>query len=351
MKRKANLYKSMLNIEDIKYAMKMAAKGKRRYPHVQRILANEDKYAQKVLGILEARSFCPSPYTHETIRENSCKKTRDVSKPRYFPDQVVHWSIYQVLRPWLFKRFYALSCGSVPGRGVHYGKRFVERWVVRNRKHTKYYLKMDVQKFYQSIQPDKLMVKLRRVIKDEEFLAINERILSMDSGLPIGMLLSQVYANYFLTDFDFWVKQELGAKYYIRYMDDMVIFGNNKRKLHEMRRKITERLNQDGLRLKPNWQVCRFDKEPLDFMGFRFFRGHTILRKSIMHAITRKCRKAGKRSYRMPPSMAASIMSYMGWLKHADTYRLYRERIRPFMRIRTARRVLRRAAKGKEVKA
>ena len=340
MKRKGNLYEKMCDKALIMKAIESASYGKRSHAHVRRILSEKDKYAEKVLMILQSDSFEPSPYIKATVKEGSGKKTREISKPRFYPDQVIHWCIYLVLKPWLFKRFYALNMGSIPERGVHEGKRHVEKWVRNDRKNTKYYLKMDVRKFYPSIKPVYLMEKLRRIIKDERFLRLNEKILSMNDGLPIGMLLSQVYANFFLSQTDFFIKQQLRAKYYIRYMDDMVIFGPNKKALHRMREEIEKEIGKIGLRLKGNWQVCRFDKEPLDFMGFRFYRDRTTIRRNIMLRMTEHIRRSDKKncSYHL----AASVLSYLGWIACTDSHRLYEKRIMPYLHVQRLKNIIRR---------
>lgn len=342
MKRIGHLYEKMCDIGLIKEAIHNAAKDKHHYAHVRRILENDEKYALKIKAMLEDESFYPSPYIHDIIQEGPSRKQREISKPRFYPDQIIHWCIYLALKPWLFNRFYGLNAGSIPGRGVHFGKRHVAKWLRKDRKNTKYYLKMDVKKFYPSIQPKRVVEKLRKKIKDERFIRLNEKILSMDSGLPIGMLLSQVYANFFLTDVDYWIKQELGAKHYIRYMDDMVVFGNNKKALHRMRKAIEKRLEENGLRLKANWQVCRLDKEPLDFMGFRFYRNHTALRRSIMYAISRRVRKAHKAGRNVSAHQAAAVISYLGWISHSDSYRMFCKWIKPYLHIGQLKNAIRR---------
>lgn len=340
MKRKGNLYDKMCDKQLVITAIENASHGKRHHSHVRRILREKDRYAEKILQMLQTESFEPSPYIPATIKEGSWRKQREISKPRFYPDQVIHWCIYLVLKPWLFQRFYALNMGSIPGRGVHEGKRHIEKWVRNDRKNTKYYLKMDVTKFYPSIKADYLMAKLRKIIKDERFLRLNERILRMSDGLPIGMLLSQVYANYFLTETDFFIKQQLGAKYYLRYMDDMVIFGPNKKALHRMRKEIEENIGKIGLRLKGNWQVCRFEKEPLDFMGFRFYRDRTTIRRSIMLRLTEHVRRSD--SEKCSYHLAASVLSYLGWVKCTDSHTLYERQIMPYLHVQKLKNIIRR---------
>lgn len=342
MKRKGHLYDQMCDKDLIREAIRNAAKGKTRHRRVRAILNDLDGSVDKIYELLITGTFQPTPYICDTVLEGTGRKKREISKPAFWPDQVIHWCIYLTLRPWLFNRIYGLNYGSIPGRGVHSAKRVMEKWVRGDRKGTKYYLKMDVRKFYPSIQPRRVIEKLRHIIKDERFLELNERILCMSPGLPIGMLLSQVYANFFLTDIDFWIKQELHACHYLRYMDDMVIFGPNKKQLHKLRDAISRRLREDGLTMKGNWQVCRTDKEALDFMGFRFYRDRTTLRKRLMLAITRRVRKADRAGEHASRKLACAVVSYLGWIKHSDSHRLYERWIKPYLHIQILKNIIRR---------
>lgn len=166
-----------------------------------------------------------------------------------------------------------------------------------------------------------------------------EIIDATEQGLPLGFYTSQWLSNWYLQGLDHYIKEELGAIYYIRYMDDMVIFGSNKRKLHQMRVKIEEYLNNNlGLKLKDNWQVFRFEctvkgkhiGRDLDFMGFRFFRHKTILRKSIMQRCTRKAKKISKKEH-VTVYDARQMLSYNGYLKATDTYDMRKEWIEPYV--------------------
>ena len=120
-------------------------------------------------------------------------------------------------------------------------------------------------------------------------------------------------------------------------MDDMVIFGSNKRELHRFRREIEVFLNKMGLRLKDSWCVARFVHEKsgkefgrdLDFMGFRFYRNRTVLRRSIMIRATRLARHMKK-----TVSNARRFMSYLGWFTHTDTYNVFRKWISPYLDVR-----------------
>lgn len=156
-----------------------------------------------------------------------------------------------------------------------------------------------------------------------------------ETGLPLGFYTSQWFSNWYLQELDHYIKEELHANYYSRYMDDMVIFGNNKKTLHRMRKSINDYLNTKlGLELKGNWQVFLFDWKgrgrDLDFMGFRFYRNRTILRKSIMYKATRKASKISKKAH---PTIydVRQMMSYLGWIDCTDTYQMYHCWIKPMV--------------------
>lgn len=340
MKRVGHLYEKICDIENIKTAIIKASKGKRSRDDVRQILTDIPKYAEIIQRQLLSNSFVPAEYRTGTVREGSSKKVRAISKPNFFPDQIVHWAIMLQLQPIFTKGMYEITCGSIPGRGVHYGKKFIEKWLKTDRKNTKYYLKLDISKFYPSINTARLEQKLATKIKDTRLLGLIHKILSKAEGLPIGILMSQWFANFYLQGLDHYIKQDLKAVYYVRYMDDMVIFGPNKKELHKMRVAIDRYLTAEQLKLKPNWQVCKTDKEPLDFVGFRFHRGYTTLRKAIMLRVTRKARKLSKR---VVPSYhdACGMISYLGWITHSNSYRLFEKWIKPYLHIQILKRIIR----------
>lgn len=347
MKRYGYIYEKICDKENIRVAILRASKGKRYRKDVKMVLSDICKYVDIIHDMLVEEKYIPSDYRVDIIREGIRQKERTIFKPNFYPDQIIHWAIMLQLSPVLRKGMYEFTCGSIPNRGVHYGKKYVEKWIKKDHKNTKYYLKMDVSKFYPSVNIELLEVKLRKKIKDEKVLKILHSILIKNDGLPIGILISQWFANFYLQDLDHFIKQDLKAKYYVRYMDDMVIFGRNKKELHKMRNVIAEYLGIDGLKLKSNWQVCRFDKEALDFMGFRFFRNKTILRKSIMLRITRKIRKVARK---LKPSYhdVCGVISYLGWIKHSDSYLLFQKWIQPYLHIQKLKRIIRNHMKARD---
>jgi len=339
MKRYGYIYDKVCDKENIRLAILRASKGKRHRNDVKAILADMSRYITKIRKVLLEESYTPSEYRTDVIKEGTARKEREIFKPNFYPDQIIQWALILQLSPIMMKGMYEFTCGSIPGRGVHHGKKHVEKWVKTDHKNTKYYLKMDITKFYPSVDIEILETKLKKKIKDEKVLRLIHIILEKGEGLPIGILVSQWFANFYLQDLDHHIKQELKAIHYIRYMDDMIIFNRNKKELHKMRKAIAEFIGTDNLKLKNNWKVYRFDKEALDFMGFRFFRHKTILRRSIMLRITRKVKKVSKKRY---PSYhdACGVISYLGWIKHSDSYRLYDVWIRPHLHIQKLKTVI-----------
>lgn len=269
------------------------------------------------------------------------RKRRKIYVPNV-EEQILHHMVVNVLRPIFMKSMYEHSYGSIPGRGAHSAKKRIEKWIRNQDKHFKYILKMDVRKYFDSIPHDILKRKLAKLIHDQRFLELLFEIIdTTDVGIPIGFFTSQWFANWYLTDLDHYIKEKLGAKYYVRYMDDMVIAGSNKRRLHEFRDLISEYLETKlGLQMKDNWQVYRFNYgdrgRDLDFMGFRFFRNRTVLRRTIYFKAVRKAKRIKNKGLNI--YTARQMLSYMGWFKCTDCYGAYLKYIKPNVSFRTLRR-------------
>jgi hypothetical protein len=234
---------------------------------------------------------------------------------------------------------YLYSCGSVPKRGTGFAKKTLRKWLDNDPKGTKYCLKMDISKYYPSIDNEILKLNLNEKIKDKDCLWLANTIIDSAIGLPIGNYTSQWFANYFLEGLDHFVKEQLHAAYYVRYVDDLVILGTNKKILHAMKHKIDHYLKEIDLKLKDNWQVFKLDSRDIDFLGYRFFRDRTILRKTNALRIRRRCKKIHKKSV-LSLKDASAIISYWGWVKHSNSYRFYKNCFASMVNIWEARKVI-----------
>lgn len=344
MKRAGYLYDGICDLENIKKAILKSSLGKRKQYRVKNVIDNIDVYAAKIQQLLRMKTYLPSPYTVKTIRDGATQKERAISKPRYYPDQIIHWSLMLQLQPLMMRGMDRYTCGSVPGRGTALGQKTLRKWLDNDRKNTKYCLKMDIRKFYPSVNNDILKAAFRRKIKDVDCLWLIDTIIDSSVGLPIGNYTSQWFSNFFLQDLDHLIKERLGVKYYVRYVDDLVLLGPNKKKLHAARHEIEAYLSSIKLTLKPNWQVFRVDKRAIDFLGFRFYRDRTTLRKRNALRIKRRISKIGKKP-RLGYRDACAIISYWGWIKRTNSYNFHRKNIKPNVSIRQARKVVSRHAK------
>ena len=329
-----HLMDDFLSDGNIKLAIMNASKGKRSRASVRPLVQDPDTWIPVIREY--ALHFRNSKHVPKTINDNGHGKQRTIIVP-VFMEQVVHHMLVNKLKPIIMRGMYEHSYGSVPGRGIHLAKKRIERWLHNDRRGTKYFLKMDIRKFFASMPNEMLKKRIARNVKDPDFLRILYEVIDVQQGLPLGFYTSQWLANWYLQDLDHFIKEKLHAHHYVRYMDDMVIFGSNKRELHRFRREIEVFLNKMGLRLKDSWCVARFvhgksGKEfgrDLDFMGFRFYRNRTVLRRSIMIRATRLARHMKK-----TVSNARRFMSYLGWFTHTDTYNVFRKWIRPYLDIR-----------------
>ena len=280
------------------------------------------------------------------ILDGISHKQRTIYVPT-LEELIVQHCVVNTLKPMLYKGMYEHSYASLPGRGSHKAKKSIEKWIRTDTKNVKYVLKMDIRHFFDSVPHHILKAKLSKYIHDDLMLDLLDKIIdTTDEGLPLGFHTSQWLSNWYLQGLDHYIKEQLHAAHYVRYMDDMVIFGSNKKALHRMRQGISEYLAKElGLELKANWQVFRFsyikDGEykgrDLDFMGFRFYRDHTVLRRSIMLKASRKARKLASKD-RPTAYDARQILSYLGWIKSTDTYGMYQRWIKPYVNFKRLRR-------------
>lgn len=339
MKRVGYIYPQICNMDNIRQAIWHSSRGKRNQRRVRRILGDIDFYAVQISHILVTKTYIPSPYSIKTIQDGATKKVRMIYKPRYYPDQIIHWALIQQIEPIIMRGMYEYSCGSIPGRGTSYARKALRRWLDSDFKHTKYCLKMDITKFYPSIDNELLKALFRRKIKDTDCLWLIDAIIDTCVGLPIGNYTSQWFANFYLEGLDHFIKQELGVKYYIRYVDDLVLLGGNKKELHAARRAIADYLSSLGLRIRDDWQVFKVDCRAIDVLGYRFFRDKTTLRKRNALRIRRRCKKIISKP-QLTYRDACAVISYWGWLKHSDSYNFYYRYVRPAVSLLEAKKVV-----------
>lgn len=177
-KRVGHLFEHVRDIDNLKEAIKDAARHKRKRKEVQKVLEDIDGHALELQRMLDEETFIPAQYTMRRINDGIQKKTRDIAIPRFWPDQCVHHAFVRIFKQIVLHSAYPFSCGCVPGKGTHGAKTAIEKWIRKDPKHTKYVLKLDVRKCYPTMNHEELRKKLQRRIKDKKFLRLADRIIA-----------------------------------------------------------------------------------------------------------------------------------------------------------------------------
>lgn len=335
MKSYNHLWEAMTTDENIILAIKNASKGKRNRRDIRHIYEHSVEYVDYYRNL--AANFHNAKHAPIEIYDGIRRKKRKIIVPT-FDEQVIHHMAVNALKPIIMRPMYKYACGSIPHRGSHKMARRISKWIRNDPRHTKYCLYMDIHRFFDSIPHDILIRKLRRAIHDERYMRLLEEIISVqDVGIPLGFYTSQWFANFYLTDMDHYIKEDLAATYYVRYMDDICIYGPNKRKLHKMRSAIDAYLVAHGLTVKPNWQIYPINKRAPDYMGYRFYRNRTIMRRSIYYRMCRKAKKVAAKD-RVTIYDCRQMLAYLGWIKSTDVYGAYLKRIKPYVNIQQMKR-------------
>ena len=200
-------------------------------------------------------------------------------------------------------------------------------------------MKLDIKKYYPSIDKEILKNKFKKMFKDKELIWLLNTIIDSEENVPIGFYTSQWFANFFLTDLDHYIKENLKIKYYIRYADDMVLFSNNKKNLHKARILIEEYLKKENLKLKENYSLFKVDNRFIDFLGYKFYRGYITLRRGIFLKIKRKVKRIYKKKY-INIHNAYSMISYNGWIIHSNYYNYSNKYIKQYINIEECKKII-----------
>lgn len=239
-------------------------------------------------------------------------------------DRLLHHAIYRVLYPYFDKKFISDSYSCRLNKGTHKAmNRFRDFSYKVSKNNTKqcWVLKCDIRKFFASIDQEILIEILGKHIKDEDIIWLLRRVIeSFNSGieakgLPLGNLTSQLLVNIYMNKFDYYMKQGLKVKYYIRYADDFVIFHQDKDYLVANVRYIVRYLNNVlKLELHPNKVSIKTLSSGIDFLGWVHFLDHRVLRTSTK----RRMMKNVKNEQVKPET----IQSYLGLLRYGNTKKL-----------------------------
>ena len=343
-----NIYPKIYDFENLYEAYIEARRGKRYKGDVLDFSAHLEENLIRLQNELMHKTYRVGRYREFYVYE---PKKRLIMALQ-FPDRVIQWAIYRHLNPFFDKRFIYDSYACRVGKGTHRAADRLQHWMrqVGRKKERFYYLKLDISKYFYRVDHEVLMNILRKKIKDQDLLELLGRIITCEhtafglpaftspedcpktqrvpeKGMPIGSLISQLFANVYLNELDQYAKQKLRLHYYIRYMDDIIILHNDKKQLHAIKDEI-EAFLRDELRLNLNKKTAiRPVSHGIEFVGFRIFATHRKLKKASakrMKSGLKHMRTAYERGEVDKKTLRASIASYAGMLKHFSSYGLER---------------------------
>ena len=328
MTRIGNLYDQICSIENLQLADEKARKDKLCSHGVIKHDRNREQNIIRLHEMLKKGTFKTSKYDIFFIYE---PKEREIYRLPYFPDRIVHHAVMNVLEPIWVSIFTADTYSCIKEKGIHAAAKKLKTVLRKNPHDTKYCLKLDIKKFYPSIDHDILKQIIRRKLKDKRLLSLLDEVIDSADGVPIGNYLSQYFANLYLAYFDHWIKEVKGIKYYFRYADDIVILHSNKMYLHRLLKEMETYLADNlKLQIKNNWQVFPVASRGIDYVGYVFFHTHTRLRKTIKKRLCRRWAKINKRKVITEKEFKQCISPWWGWAKYCDSRNLINKLFKRF---------------------
>jgi retron-type reverse transcriptase len=309
-------YSEVYDFMNLYNAYLKARKQKRYRSEVLQFSFNLDTELIMLQDELQHKRYKVGLYRQHIIYEP--KRRQIVALP--FRDRVVQHALNTIVEPIFDKRMIDDSFACRQGKGTHAAVKRLSYFM--GKPDTIYYLKLDVQSFFASIHIATLKAVIRRTIADSCIIWLIDTILDSSPvpGMPIGNLMSQLFANVYLHELDHYCKNVLSVKYYIRYMDDILILSSNKAYLRAVLADI-EYFVTTNLMLTLNRKTCIGKcKDGIEFVGYRVWRNLRLIKKQSLTRMKKKVRawKSGKVN---DDKFMASIGSWMGHSVDTSSYR------------------------------
>ena len=327
---RVTLVEAMADYANVQKAYNKARKCKRYRKDVLLFTKDKEDNLETVRNDILGLSYEPSEYRYFKVYEP--KERQIMALPFY--DRVVQHAINNVLEPIFNQRFIFHSYACRKTKGMHAASDKLQEWLYEWRKfhpdQPLYAIKADIHHYFQSINHDVLKAEIRKVIKDAGALVLIDKIIDHNGqmpdgvGMPVGNLTSQLFANIYLNKLDQYIKHTLGAKYYMRYMDDFILLSPDKEQLRRWLADI-ERFLRDELKLELNPKTTILAaKNGIDFVGYKHRATHRKVRPDSVKRIKKTIKKyeSGKIT---KEQLQKSIASWTGHAGHADSYNLQKK--------------------------
>lgn len=327
-----HLYSQVISIENLFQAWNGFKKGKRNKKDVQFFERNLEDNLFKLYNQLLNKTYNHSNYTAFNIYD---PKFRHIHKAMV-KDRIVHHALVSIIEPLFDKTFVYDSYSCRKGKGLH---RAMKRLFLFTRKVSKNYtdscfiLKLDIKKFFATVDHQILMGLLQRKIHDQDLRWLLSNIIEsfhseygIGKGIPIGNLTSQIFANVYLDKLDKFVKEDLSIKYYIRYADDFAIPAKDSVLLDNLVLKINNFLQTElKLSLHKDKIIIRKLSQGIDFLGYIILPHYILPRTKTKRRIFKKLTQKVNSS-----KFEQSLQSYLGYLGHAESFKLKQQILKKF---------------------
>lgn len=371
MRTYKHLFEPMLLPETVAKCALDAAEGKLRRKEVIGAFVKFDKAYDLVVSCAKNPDYRPcEDNTHEII-DGANHKPREIEKPMFCPEQILHHMIIEPFKPVLLDGLYEQVYGCLPptvkvgkdGKktirkyGPHAAIRQLRKWVQIGAK--VYVAETDIHHAYGSVNIAILTRKMRRVIRDGEWLRLTYQFLHYKPddlaseelcGLILGHYTSPWFFNFYLKDFDHFAAALPGVKY-LRFADNIFLVGASKRKVHKALAAIRDYLGRElKLELNSCTQVYRFEYQDrrgkirgraVNALGAVIHYNRVTLRKSILMRMRRKAMRIARKKGSVTWHDGASMLSRLSWIRHTDTHTYYAKYIKPNINTRQLKRRIR----------
>lgn len=322
-----NSFYSKLTFENLLAAHTRASINKTNRAELLKFNIDLETNLHSILKELKNGTYKLGKYRVFTIYE---PKERVIKCLPYRDRIVQQWYIYEFIKPYIIPRLINNTCACIDCRGTHYAVRLTQKYMrAMKRKYNNYYiLKLDIKKYFYSIDKDILYNIMSEYITDKLLLDLTYKFIYDNEekvGIPIGNYTSQYFANIYLDRLDKYIKENLKVKYYVRYMDDFVLFIKNKKECIHLKKEISNFLNK-VLHLELNEKSRYYpNKMGVNFCGYRIYETHILLRNRSKSKIKKNI-KSWNQLYKLNQldvkKMELSLNSWLGHAKHANTYNI-----------------------------
>lgn len=310
-KRIGFLFEKTFTMQNLYDAFLVARNDKRSKDAVLEFSINLGSELKSIYDELHSGSYKPREYSTFTIIEGG--KKRVIYAPN-FRDLVVQHAIYKTIYPIFDKTFVHTSYACRKGGGTHKASRYTQKQM-RKYESQKYFAKLDIKKFFYSISRKLLESLFVKKIKDTRFVKVMMMFTEMigSFGIPIGNLLSQIYALIVLNPLDHFIKRVLKVKSYVRYVDDFVMIGLTLEKAKEFQI-ACEKFVIDKLNMQlSHWHIQKI-KRGINFVGYRTWKKKKFVRKRSMYNFKKAIKNIN----------IESIVSLIGHAKRTNSIAYYR---------------------------